>query len=173
VGSEMCSRARITASILLSAAAVCAVAVGVFGSLSSAPAPTQPSPASRPSPTDTHQAEGEYTQTAAWRAVGEQIRQARRADPGLTAVIPVLLSAPIDVTGPGTYTMEIGPVPATTKPGDVAMTLPPDIVDHFTLRGSPLRGITFVHRSTGTFVQVHLAIDNVRSPYHHLTAWFQ
>jgi hypothetical protein len=123
--------------------------------------------------TGSDESTSEYTQTAAWLAVGEQIRTARRANPGLSAAIPVQLSAPIDVTGPGNYTLETGPVPASTKPGDVAMTLPPDMDEHFTLEGSPLHGLTFVHRAGEVFVQVHLMVGQFRSPYHHLTAWFQ
>jgi hypothetical protein len=92
----------------------------------------------------------------------------------MRAVIPVQLSAPIDVTGPGTYVIEAGPVPASTQRGDFGMTLPPDMGDHFLLlTGNPLQGMTFVHRASGTFVQVHLRVGQVFSPYHHLTAWFQ
>ncbi len=171
-GASRRRRRRATLAIVGSAGAVVLAAAGIFVAGTTSSAPTRP-PVSRPSSTDTQQSAGEYTETAAWLAVGEQIRQARRADPGLQHVINVQLSAPVDVTKPGTYVMEIGPVPARTKPGDFGMTLPPDIGDHFDLQGSPLQGVTFVHRATGVFVQVHLRITLVRAPYHHLTAWFQ
>jgi hypothetical protein len=173
-GARRRHRRFTTALVVGAAATVLVVAAGIFGSLGTASPPTKAPPASPPSSSvSSDGSKGEYTQTAAWRDVGEQIRAARRANPRLTAVIPVQLSDPIDVTGPGIYVMEIGPVPAATQDGDIAMTLPPDMSDHFVLQGSPLHGLTFVHRASGTFVQVHLMIGQFRSPYHHLTAWFQ
>jgi hypothetical protein len=166
---------RLAAGFVLSvssgAIAVCFIVVGALRETTSH---AQAPPINRPNDIVTQdKGRDEYTQTAAWRDVGRQITQARRADPGLTHAIPVQLSAPIAVTKPGTYLMETGPVPASTRPGDVSMTLPPDITDHFILVGSPLHGMTFVHRPSGLFAQVHLRVTEVKAPYYHLTAWFQ
>jgi hypothetical protein len=172
-GARRRRRRTVTLTVFGAAAAVLVSAAGVFGLLTPSSAPVKTPPVGSPSSSTSAAPAGEYTHTAAWLAVGQQIRDARRANHGLTAVIPVQLSAPVDVTGPGAYVMEVGPVPATTKPGDVAMTLPPDMTSHFVVVGSPLHGLTFVHRAAGTFVQVHIHIGGFRSPYHHLTAWFQ
>jgi hypothetical protein len=114
-----------------------------------------------------------YAHSSVWLDVGRQISLSR-GDTKAKHRLPPLLSAPVDVLAPGTYELVAGPVPkAVGKSYSLGLTLPPDVRDHFVFDNNPLVGLSFIQRGSGRYLDAHLVVSTVTSPYYGLTVWFQ
>ena len=114
--------------------------------------------------------------SASWLSVGSDKATAWQkgiADGQIAADapnFPSVLSQPVDITAPGTYALQGGPVPSDANVMMASVSVPPDADASFTFHINLPAKLVVVNGQTD--VSVTVTVTDVKAPYQGLRVWF-
>lgn len=117
-----------------------------------------------------------------WQAVGQQATQwqvQNQSTPGPDGALPppafpATETAPVDISGPGTFTLTGGPVSAGADIAAAYVSFPGDTKAHFDISGFVMKPGTnpvLIQKGGATYVQVTITVQNVAVPYTSYAVW--
>lgn len=138
--------------------------------------PDAASASDSPLPTISAQCAGTFVASAEWQGQGRALASAkaaaRAAGRAVTPLTPIQTAA-VDITGPGTYVLRAGPIPAgQVDPADprASAQFPRDMPDHFTLS---ITRWQVVDQADGQFLEITISLADFRQPYRCFALWLR